>query len=79
MPATWPRILLTNIDRAAEDILRHTDGVDRKTYVDDASTQAAVARSFRSLARRRIAGIGPPRNLPNECRGDARGVDFRNL
>ena len=41
-----PRVLLADVDRAASDITRFTEGMDRETYVGDARTQAAVERKF---------------------------------
>ena len=41
-----PRLLLADIDCAAADIVRFTEGMDRETYVDDDRTQAAVERKF---------------------------------
>ena len=41
-----PRILLADVDRAAADIARFTEGLNRETYVGDARTQAAVERKF---------------------------------
>ena len=41
-----PRALLSDVDRAAADIVRFTEGMNRETYVGDARTQAAVERKF---------------------------------
>ena len=41
-----PRILLADVDRAAEDIAQFTEGMNRETYVGDARTQTAVERKF---------------------------------
>ena len=41
-----PRVPLADVDRAATDVMRFTEGMDRRTYVDDARTQAAVERKF---------------------------------
>ncbi len=41
-----PRVLLADVDRAAADIARFTEDMDRETYVGDARTQAAVERKF---------------------------------
>ncbi len=40
------RVLLADADRAAADIARFTDGMDRDSYVSDTRTQAAVERKF---------------------------------
>ena len=40
------RVLQADVDRAASDITRFTEGMDRETYVGDARTQAAVERKF---------------------------------
>ena len=41
-----PRVLLADVERAASDITRFTEGMDHETYVGDARTQAAVERKF---------------------------------
>ena len=41
-----PRALLADVDKAATDIVRFTEGIDLEAYVDDARTQAAVERKF---------------------------------
>ncbi len=41
-----PRVLLADVDRAAPDITRFTEGMARETYVGDARTQATVERKF---------------------------------
>ena len=41
-----PRVLLADVDRAASEITRFTEGMDREAYVGDARTQAAVERKF---------------------------------
>ena len=41
-----PRVLLSDVDSAAMDIVRFTEGMNRETYVGDARTQAAVERKF---------------------------------
>ena len=33
-----PRVLLADVDRAASDITRFAEGMDRETYVGDART-----------------------------------------
>ena len=74
-----PRILLADADRAAADIVRFTDGMNREAYVGDARTQAAVERKFEI--------IGEALNrLHRDCPEIAERipplrevVDFRNL
>ncbi len=41
-----PRVLLADVDSAAADIVRFSEGMNRETYVGDARTQAAVERKF---------------------------------
>ena len=41
-----PLVLLADVDQAAADIERFLKGMDLKTYVADARTQAAVERKF---------------------------------
>ena len=41
-----PRVLLADVDSAAADIVRFTEGLNRETHVRDARTQDAVERKF---------------------------------
>ena len=74
-----PRVLLADVERAAADIERFTDGMDSEAYAADALKQAAVERKFEI--------IGEALNRLHESRPDLAGriprlrriVDFRNL
>ena len=73
------RALLTDVSRAAADIARFTEGMDRQTYVDDDRTQAAVERKFEIMGEalnslHRTCPEIAERILPLR-----RIVDFRNL
>lgn len=41
-----PRVLLADVDQAAEHIVHFTEGMDLEAYIGDARTQAAVERKF---------------------------------
>ena len=74
-----PRVLLADVEGAAADIVRFTEGMDRETYVGDARTQAAVERKFEIIgeALNRLRQVRP--QLAGRIPGHRRIVDFRNL
>ena len=74
-----PRVLLADADRAAADIVRFTEGMDRETYAGDALTQAAVERKFEITgeALNRLRQIYP--EIAQRIPPLREVVDFRNL
>ena len=74
-----PRVLLADVDRAASDITRFAEGMDRETYVGDARTQAAVERKFEIIgeALNRLHQIQP--EVAARIPSLREIVDFRNL
>ena len=74
-----PRILLADVDRAAADITRFTEGMDCKTYVGDALTQAAVERKFEIIgeALNRLHQTCP--EVAERIPPLREVIDFRNL
>ena len=74
-----PRVLLADVDRAAADIVRFTEGMDRQTYIGDARTQAAVERKFEIIgeALNRLHQTCP--EIAERIPPLREVVDFRNL
>lgn len=74
-----PRVLLADIDRAAADISRFTEGMTGDAYVGDALTQAAVERKFEIIgeALNRLHQSHP--DLAERIPRLRRIIDFRNL
>lgn len=74
-----PRILLADVDRAALDIARFTEGMNRETYLGNALTQAAVERKFEIVgeALNRLHRARP--EIAKRIPGLREVVSFRNL
>ena len=74
-----PRVLLADIDRAAMDIGRFTEGMDSAAFSGDALTQAAVERKFEIIgeALNRLQKAHP--ELAERIPRLRRIIDFRNL
>ena len=74
-----PRVLLADIDRAAMDIGRFTEGMDSAAFAGDALTQAAVERKFEIIgeALNRLQKAHP--ELAERIPRLRRIIDFRNL
>ncbi len=74
-----PRILLTDVGRAAEDIVRFTADMTRKTYVGDARTQAAVERKFEIIGEAFNRLRRTFQEVAERIPALPQIVDFRNL
>ena len=74
-----PRVLLADVDSAAADIVRFTEGMNREAYVSDARTQAAVERKFEIIgeALNRLHRTFP--ETPEQIPSLREIVGFRNL
>ena len=73
-----PRVLLADVDRAASDITRFTEGMDRETYVRDARTIRQTSARFCAASKPEAApGRGgaaePAERAPDET-GRMRGA-----
>ena len=74
-----PRVLLTDIDQAAANIERFTDGMDAQAFAVDARTQGAVERKFEIIgeALNRLHKDHP--DVAERIPGMRQIIDFRNL
>ena len=74
-----PRVPLADVDRAADDIARFTEGMNSSAYFGDALVQAAVERKFVVVgeALNRLHRDHPEvaERIPRLCRI----VEFRNV
>ena len=73
------RVLLADVDSAATDIARFTEGMNRETYARDARTQAAVERKFEIIgeALNRLHQTFP--EIAERIPRLREAVSFRNL
>ena len=74
-----PRVLLADVDRAAADIARFTEGMDLGTYVGDARTQAAVERKFEIIGEALNRLHQTQAEIAERIPSLREVVDFRNL
>ena len=74
-----PRVLLADVDQAAEHIAHFTEGMDRKAYLADARTQAAVERKFEIIgeALNLLSSASP--EIAEQIPALRVIVDFRNV
>ncbi len=74
-----PRVLLADVDQAAEHIVHFTESMHREAYLADARTQAAVERKFEIIgeALNFLSKVSP--EIAERIPTMRVVVDFRNM